>query len=99
MTNPIMCCPYRPSIVGKKRGNQTYYYLVEFARVDGKPRIVDQRDLGSAQEVMDRLSGAPSGSPERTQYRKFGDLAAVWGILHRLGIPSSAWTCPGSRST
>ena len=23
------------SIVGKKRGNQTYYYLVEFARVDG----------------------------------------------------------------
>lgn len=46
MTNPIMCCPYRPSIVGKKRGNQTYYYLVELARVDGKPRIVDQRDLG-----------------------------------------------------
>ena len=52
-----------------------------------------------AQEVMDRLSGAPSGSPERTQYRKFGDLAAVWGILHPLGVPSSAWTCPDSRST
>ena len=44
------------SIVGKKRGNQTYYYLVESARVDGKPRIVDQQYLGSAQEVMARLS-------------------------------------------
>jgi len=74
------------SVVGKKRGNQTYYYLVESARVDGKPRIVDQQYLGSAQEVMARLSGAPAGAPERTQHKKFGDLAAVWGILARLGV-------------
>jgi len=74
------------SIVGKKRGNRTYYYLVESARVDGKPRIVDQQYLGSAEEVMDRLAGAPSGSPERTQHKRFGDLAAVWGILQRLGV-------------
>jgi len=74
------------SIVGKKRGNQTYYYLVESARVNGKPRIVEQQYLGSAEEVMARLSGAPAGSPERTQHKKFGDLAAVWGILERLGV-------------
>ena len=86
MTNPMVYYPYMPSIVGKKRGNQTYYYLVESARVNGKPRIVDQQYLGSAQEVMDRLSGAPAGSPERTQHKKFGDLAAVWGILERLGV-------------
>ena len=36
------------SIVGKRQGNQTYYYLVESARVDGKPRIVSQQYLGSA---------------------------------------------------
>jgi hypothetical protein len=71
--------PYMVSIVGKKRGNQTYYYLVESARVDGKPRIVAQEYLGSAQEVMDRLSGAAPGRPERTQHKGFGDLAAVWG--------------------
>jgi len=75
-----------PSIVGKKRGNQTYYYLVESARVGGKPRIVDQQYLGSAEEVMARLAGAPVGSPERTQHKAFGDLAAVWGILGRLGV-------------
>jgi transposase len=86
-----------PSIVGKKRGNQTYYYLVESARVDGKPRIVDQQYLGSAQEVMDRLSGAPSGSPERTQHKKFGDLAAVWGILDRLGVVAAIDGVCGTR--
>ena len=74
------------SIVGKKRGNQTYYYLVESARVDGKPRIVDQQYLGSAEEVMAKLSGAPEGSPTRTQHKKFGDLAAVWGVLQRLKV-------------
>src|SRR5680860_933831 len=78
--------PYMPSIVGKKRGNQTYYYLVESARVDGKPRIVDQQYLGSAEEVMARLSGAPQGSPTRTQHKQFGDLAAVWAILGRLKV-------------
>ena len=75
-----------PSIVGKKRGNRTYYYLVESARVDGKPRIMDQQYLGSAEEVMARLAGAPQGSPTRTQHKKFGDLAAVWSILGRLKV-------------
>ncbi len=78
--------PDMPSIVGKKRGNQTYYYLVESARVDGKPRIVDQQYLGSAEEVMGRLSSAPTGAPERTQHKKFGDVAAVWSILERLNV-------------
>jgi hypothetical protein len=86
MTGLLMYYPYMFSIVGKKRGNQTYYYLVESARVNGKPRIVDQQYLGSAEEVMARLSGAPQGSPERTQHKTFGDLAAVWGILERLKV-------------
>ena len=75
-----------PSIVGKKRGNQTYYYLVESARVDGKPQIADQQYLGSAQEAMAKLSGAGDGSPTRTQHKKFGDLAAVWHVLDRLKV-------------
>ena len=34
---------YAALIVGKRQGNQTYYYLVESARVDGKPRTVSQQ--------------------------------------------------------
>ena len=74
------------SIVGKRQGSQTYYYLVESARVGGKPRIVSQQYLGSAEEVAAKLSGAPTGQPVRTQHKRFGDLAAVWSTLDRLGV-------------
>jgi transposase len=74
------------SIVGKKQDGKTYYYLVESARVNGKPRIVSQRYLGSADEIATRLSEAGPGEPTRTQHRVFGDLAAVWGVLERIGV-------------
>jgi transposase len=74
------------SIVGKKQGGQTYYYLVESARVDGKPRIVSQQYLGSAAEVTAKLAGTPAGEPVRTQHKRFGDLAAVWSMLERLDV-------------
>jgi transposase len=75
-----------PSIVGKRRGKHTYYYLVESARVDGKPRIVSQEYLGTAEEVMAKLAGAGTGEPVRSQHKQFGDLAAVWSVLQRLGV-------------
>src|SRR5260370_8247123 len=73
------------SLVAKKQGQRTYYYLVESARVGGKPRIVSQRYLGSAEEVAARLSEAGPGEPERTRHLAFGDLAAAGGGLGRLG--------------
>ena len=97
LIDEIMYYPYVASIVGKKRGNQTYYYLVESARVNGKPRIVDQQYLGSAEEVMARLSGTRAGSPERTQHKAFGDLAAVWSILERLKVADAIDAVCGSR--
>jgi transposase len=75
-----------PSIVGKRQGGQTYYYLVTSARVKGKPRIVSQQYLGSATEVMAKLTETPAGEPLRTQHKKFGDLAAVWEMLERLDV-------------
>jgi transposase len=75
-----------PSIVGKRQGGQTYYYLVESARVDGKPRIVSQQYLGSTAEVVEKLSGGSAGRPVRSQHRRFGDLAAVWSILEDLDV-------------
>lgn len=83
---PVMYYLYMASIVGKKQGGKTYYYLVESARVEGKPRIVSQQYLGSAQEVAAKLSGTGAGEPVRTQHKGFGDLAAVWSILQRLDV-------------
>ncbi|MFN2497224.1 MAG: IS1634 family transposase [Pseudonocardiaceae bacterium] len=72
--------------MGKRRGRQTYYYLVESARVGGRPRIVGQEYLGTAEEVMGRLAAGDTAVPERTQHRAFGDVAAVWSMLQRLNV-------------
>ena len=59
--------PYMASIVGKKRGTATYYYLVESARVDGKPRIVSQEYLGTAEELAAAMRGGGLGLPDRNR--------------------------------
>ena len=46
---------------------------------------------------MGRLSGAAPGRPERTQHKAFGGLAAVWGILDRLGVVDAIDEVCGSR--
>ena len=51
-------------ILSKKQDGKTYYYLAESARVEGKPRIVSQRYLGSAEEIAARLSEAGPGDPD-----------------------------------
>jgi transposase len=85
------------SIVGKKISGKTYYYLVESARVGGKPRIVSQQYLGPADEVTARLAGSGPGEPERSRHLAFGDLAAVWGMLERLGYAGIVDEVTGGR--
>jgi len=74
-----------------------YYYLVESARVNGKPRIVSQQYLGSAAEIAERLSESGPGEPDRTQHLAFGDVAATWGMLERLGVVGIVDEVVGSR--
>ena len=78
--------PYMSSIVGKKRGTATYYYLVESARVDGKPRIVSQEYLGTADELATAMRGGGLGLPDKTRHKEFGAAAAAWGLLEDLGV-------------
>jgi hypothetical protein len=69
------------SVIGKKIGGRTYYYLAESARVDGKPRVVTQRYLGTAEEIA---RAVPGGEPASARYRAYGAVAAVWATLRRL---------------
>ncbi len=58
----VVYYPHMASVIEKRRADgRTYYYLVESARVDGKPRIVSQQYLGSAAEVAAKLAGASTG--------------------------------------
>ena len=86
-----------PSIVGKNQGGRVYYYLVESARVGGKPRIVSQRYLGSAEEIAARLSEKGPGEPDRTRHLAFGDVAATWAVLGRLGVADIVDEVVGAR--
>ena len=51
------------SLVKKKKGNRLYYYLVESARVDGKPRIVHQAYLGTAEKLAELVQQKIRPSP------------------------------------
>ena len=84
-------------IVGKKQDGKTYYYLAESARVAGKPRIVSQRYLGSAEEIAARLSESGPGEPDRSRHLAFGDVAAVWQMLRRLRVAETVDEVVGSR--
>lgn len=89
------------SIVGKKINGKTYYYLVESARVDGRPRIVAQRYLGSAAEIEAAVAGG-LGEPARTEHRAFGAVAAAWATVTRLGVAElvdGLVGAPGARTT
>ena len=90
---PVLVCscprvyyPYMASIVGKKRGGATYYYLVESARVGGRPRIVSQEYLGTTEELAAAMRGGGLGLPDRVQHKDFGAVAAAWGLLDELGV-------------
>jgi len=85
------------SVVGKKRGGSTYYYLVESARVGGKPRIVSQEYLGTAEELAAAMRGGGLGLPDRVQHKDFGVAAAAWGMLEDLGVASLIDAAAGPR--
>lgn len=85
------------SVIGKRLNGRTYYYLAESARVDGKPRIVSQRYLGSADDIAAALAGGV-GAPERSRHLAFGEVAAVWATLERLGVAGLANEAVGKRT-
>jgi hypothetical protein len=84
------------SLIGKRIGGQTYYYLREVARVGGKPKIVSQRYLGKAGDIAAAMEGTVA-VPERTRHLAFGDVAAAWSVIERLGVAAIIDEVAGSR--
>ena len=75
------------SLYPKKFGGKTYWYLREMARVDGRPKMVSERYLGTAAEIAAAVeAGQAAMLPERTRHLAFGDVAAAWGVLQDLGV-------------
>jgi transposase len=60
-----------------------YYYLRECQRVDGKPKIVWQKYLGTVDQIVERLT-APT--PMSVSLREFGASRACFNLAQELGI-------------
>jgi transposase len=74
------------SLYKKVINGKPYWYLREMARVDGKPKMVSERYLGSAADIGALLDAREDAvMPARTRHLAFGDVAAVWGFVQRLG--------------
>jgi transposase len=75
------------SLYKKVISGKPYWYLREMARVDGKPKMVSERYLGTAAEIEALLEAREAAMmPERTRHLDFGAVAAVWGLLGDLDV-------------
>ena len=87
------------SLVAKKKGNQLYYYVVESARVDGKPPIVQQTYLGTAERVAALVKDCTAPLPLSATTIDFGLPGALWVASQQSGAweaLQSFWPQPRS---
>jgi len=88
-----MASLYKKVISGKP-----YWYLREMGWVDGKPKLVSERYLGTAADIEALLDAHEAAVlPERTRHLAFGDVAAAWGILQDLEVAAVIEEAAGSR--
>ncbi len=88
-----MASLYKKVISGKP-----YWYLREMGWVDGKPKMVSERYLGTAAEIEALLDAREAAAmPERTRHLAFGDVAAAWGMLQELGVAAIIDEAAGAR--
>jgi transposase len=97
----MMCdvLPCMASLITKKKGHKLYYYVVDSARVDGKPRIVQQTYLGTADRLADLLKQRTAPIPLSATTRQFGLPGALWLAAQRSGVwgvLQSMWPQPRS---
>src|SRR3954470_23019288 len=77
------------SLLKKTIRGKTYYYARECRRVDGKPKIVWQKYLGKADDIVAALTqppAAPAIPPEKAVITEFGAVAALYDLARRLRL-------------
>jgi len=73
------------SIICKKRGKRSYYYYVESSRINGKPRITNQKYLGTAETILEKISSKRVPALY-SRVLDFGDVTLLYDIAIRLGV-------------
>jgi transposase len=99
MFSQVIVLPCMASLIKKKKANTFYYYVVESARVDGKPRIVHQTYLGTAESVARLVQDRTAPVPLSATTVDFGLPGALWLAAEKSGVFAlleSLWPKPRS---
>jgi len=78
------------SLVKKRIRGHTYYYAREAQRIDGKPKIVWQKYLGRAQDIIHAMTEASDAAlapqPQSALVRDFAAVSALYDLARRLRL-------------
>ncbi len=77
------------SIIKKKIKKYNYYYYVESKRINGKPKYVNQKYLGTAENLLKKLASMDAPLQTRalhSEVTEFGAVSLVYDIASRLEI-------------
>jgi len=74
------------SITKKIKKGRPYYYAVESKRVNGKPRIVWQKYLGTLKAIVKRAEDSKPQKPAHTVIFEAGGIATLLRITQRLEL-------------
>ena len=74
------------SLVAKPKKNKLYYYVVESARIHGKPRIIHQTYLGNAEKVAALVKDRTAPLPVDASRRELGLPGALWLAAQQSGV-------------
>jgi transposase len=70
----------------KTKDGRTYYYVREIARVNGKPKVVNQVYLGTAEKLLKSKTEQQSADLNRIQVQEFGSLWLANEIEKMVGV-------------
>lgn len=75
------------TITRRKIKGRSYYYAVQSKRIHGKPRLVMQKYLGSAEDIVHAVEGyRKPAEPKTVRVFSFGGVAAAWDMARRLKL-------------
>ena len=75
-----------PSIIKKTKKGKAYYYAVQSKRINGKPRVIWQKYLGSVDAIVKKCEESSTPTPTETVLFEAGGVAALLQMATRLGV-------------
>src|SRR6266436_8347268 len=78
--------PTMASLIAKRKRRKLYYYILESARVEGKPRIVHQTYLGTVERIAALIQDRTAPLPLSITTVDLGLPGALWRAAQQSGV-------------